>query len=97
MTKNNNNKKGLFTRVVALYIRFLTTIPLPPVSMFKAQSISPADRGAYCEHALKAGRSKCNIFVADRPGRCECAGSDCVQSEHLFFFHFLFEQSFRAI
>ena len=62
----NNNKKGLFTRVVALYNQLLTTIPLPPVSMFKAQSISPADRGAYCEHALKAGRSKCSIFVAER-------------------------------
>ena len=66
-SKHNNNKKWLFTRVVALYNRLLTTIPLPPVSMFKAQSISPGDRGAYCEHALKAGRSKCSIFVAERP------------------------------
>ena len=67
MSKNNNNKKGLFTRVVALYNGLLTTIPLPSVSMFKAQSISPADRGAHCEHALKADRSKCNIPVAERP------------------------------
>ena len=57
MSKNNNNKKGLFTRAVALYNRLLTTIPLPPVSMFRAQSISPADRGANCEHALKAAWS----------------------------------------
>ena len=61
----NNNKKELFTRVVALYNRLLTTISLPSVSMFKAQSISPADRGANCEHALKAGRSECSIFVAE--------------------------------
>ena len=60
-------KKGIFTRVVALYNQLLTTIPLPPVNMFKAQSTSPADRGAYCEHALKAGSSKCNISVAERP------------------------------
>ena len=72
--------------------------------MFKAQSISPADRGAYCEHALKAGRSKFNISVGGReadvgPGRCERAGRDCLQSEHLFLFFFplLFEQSFIAI
>ena len=61
MSKNKNNKKGLFTRVVALYNQLLTTIPLPPVSMFKTQSVGPADRGVYREHALKAGRSKCNI------------------------------------
>ena len=74
MSKNNDKKrekkrerKGLFTRVVALYNQLLTTIPLPSVSMFKAQSISPADSGAYCEHALKAGSSKCNISVAERP------------------------------
>ena len=84
MSKNNNKKRGLFTRVVALYIRFLTTIPLPPVSMFKAQSISPGDRGAYCEHALKAGHSKCSISVG--LGRCAHAGSDCVQSEPFFLF-----------
>ena len=57
MSKDNNNKKGLFTRVVALYNRLLTTIPHPPVSMFRAQSISPADRGANCEHALKSAWS----------------------------------------
>ena len=73
MSKNNDKKGkkerkiGLFTRVVALYNQLLTTIPLPPVSMSKAQSISPADSGAYCEHALKAGSSKCNISVAERP------------------------------
>ena len=44
MSKNKNNKKGLFTRVVALYNQLLTTIPLPPVSMFKAQSIGPVDK-----------------------------------------------------
>ena len=52
MSKNKNNKKELFTRVVALYNQLLTTIPLPPVSLFKAQSISPADRGVYKLQAL---------------------------------------------
>ena len=69
MSKNNNNNNKDYLHEKW---RFTINFSQPyhshwSVSMFKAQSISPADRGAYSAHALKAGRSKCNISVVERP------------------------------